>query len=174
MNVVVGFPNWIADGQIMAEELKEIGINVSINAISYAAWYSALQLGDYETSIGWTDPGPSPFFIFDGLLNSGNTAPPGKAAASNWERWSSPTSDRLLNQYASTTDPHVQQQAIDGLEKIMVEQLPAIALFNGAIYCEYSTAHFTGWSSASNPYALAFPVDPPDNEITLLHLHPVS
>ena len=68
----------------------------------------------------------------------------------------------------------MQQQAIDGLEKIMVEQVPAIALFNGAIYSQYSTAHFTGWPGASDPYALAHPVDSPDNEVTLLHLQPVG
>ena len=174
MNVVKGFTNWVNDTQIMAEELKEIGLRVSNNPISFGAWYSALQLGDYEMSVAWTNPGPLPFFIFDGLLNSTNTAPPGKIAPSNWERWSSPTSDSLLKQYASTIDPNVLRQAIDGLEKIMVEQVPAIALLNGTIYSQYSTAHFTGWPSASDPYALAHPVDFLDNEITLLHLHPVS
>jgi peptide/nickel transport system substrate-binding protein len=174
MNVVNGFTNWVNDCQIMAGELKEIGLSVSINPISFGAWYSALQLGNYDTAVAWSTPGPSPFFILDGLLNSTNTAPPGKIAPSNWERWSSPTSYSLLNQYASTTDSNVQRQAIDGLEKIMVEQVPAIALLNGAIYSEYSTAHFTGWPSSSDPYALAHPVDSPDNEITLLHLQPVS
>ena len=58
--------------------------------------------------------------------------------------------------------------------KISIHIARPIALFNGAIYCEYSTAHFTGWPSASDLYVLAFPVDSPDNEITLLHLQPVS
>jgi peptide/nickel transport system substrate-binding protein len=125
MNVVQGFTNWVTDGQIMADELKEIGLSVSINPISYGAWFSALQLGGYDTAVAWTNPGPSPFFLFDGLLNSTNTAPPDKTAPSNWEHWSSPMSDGLLKQYASTTNPNVQRQAMYGLEKIMVEQVPA-------------------------------------------------
>jgi len=34
MNVVQGFTNWVTDGQIIADELKEIGLSVSINTIS--------------------------------------------------------------------------------------------------------------------------------------------
>ena len=34
MNVVQGFTNWVTDGQIMTDELKEIDLSISINAIS--------------------------------------------------------------------------------------------------------------------------------------------
>ena len=34
MNVVQGFTNWVTDCQIIADELKEIDLSVSINTIS--------------------------------------------------------------------------------------------------------------------------------------------
>ena len=174
MNVVTGWTDWVTDCQIMASSLKAIGMNVSVNAISYNAYYSALQLGNFDSAISWTSAGPSPFFLLNGLLNSMQTAPLGQSAPTNWERWSNPTSDHLLTQYASSPDANVQAQALYGLQKIMVEQVPSIPLVYGANWNEYSTAHFTGWPSADNPYALPAPFSYPDSEITVLHLHPVG
>jgi peptide/nickel transport system substrate-binding protein len=174
INVVTGWTDWVTDCQIMASSLKQIGMDVTVNPISFNAYYSALQLGTYDAAISWTTAGPSPFFLMNALLNSTQSAPIGQTAPSNWERWSDPTSDQLLQQYATTSDPNVQKQAMYGLEKIMVEQLPAIPLTYAVNWNEYSTLHFTGWPSPSNPYALPAPFQYPDSEITVLNLTPVS
>src|SRR5207302_9261785 len=107
-------------------------MNVSVNAISFNAYYSGLQLGNYDSTISWTTAGPSPFFLLNALLNSTQTAPVGKTANTNWERWNDPATDTLLAQYANTTDSNVQSQALYGLQKIMVQQLPAIPLVYAA------------------------------------------
>jgi peptide/nickel transport system substrate-binding protein len=173
MNVVTGWTDWVTDCQIMATSLKAIGMNVSVDAISFNAYYSALQLGTFDTAISWTTAGPSPFFLFNALLNSTQTAPLGKAAPTNWERWNDPATDKLLAQYASSTNATVQNQALYGLQKIVVEQLPSIPLVYGANWNEYSTAHFTGWPGPDNPYALGAPFSYPDSEVVVLHLQPV-
>lgn len=174
MNVVTGWTDWVTDCQIMASSLKAIGMNVSVNAISYNAYYSALQLGNFDTAISWTTAGPSPFFLLNALLNSSQTAPLGQTAPTNWERWSDPTTDHLLNQYATSTNASMQTQALYGLQKIMVEQVPSIPLVYAANWNEYSTAHFTGWPSPSNPYAYPAPYTYPDSEVTVLSLKPAS
>ncbi|HLI07575.1 MAG TPA: ABC transporter substrate-binding protein [Ktedonobacteraceae bacterium] len=173
INVVTGWTDWVTDCQIIASSLKSIGMNATVNAISYNAYYSALQLGNFDTAISWTSSGPSPFFMFDALLASKYSAPIGQAAPTNWERWNDKTTDNLLNQYASSTDSNTQLQAMYGLEKIMVEQLPAIPLVYGATWNEYSTAKFTGWPSPSNPYASPAPFNYPDSEIVVLNLKAV-
>jgi peptide/nickel transport system substrate-binding protein len=173
MNVVTGWTDWVTACQIMATSLKAIGMNVSVNAVSFNAYYSALQLGTFDTAISWTTAGPSPFFLFNALLNSSQSAPPGKAAPTNWERWNDATSDKLLSQYASSTDANVQNQALYSLQKIVVEQLPSIPLVYAANWNEYRTAHFTGWPDANNPYALGAPFSYPDSEVVVLHLQPV-
>ena len=174
MNVVTGWTDWVTDCQIMASSLKAIGMNVSVNAISYNAYYSALQLGNFDTAISWTTAGPSPFFLLNALLNSSQTAPLGQTAPTNWERWSNPTTDHLLSQYATSTNASTQTQALYGLQKIMVEQVPSIPLVYAANWNEYSTAHFTGWPSASDPYAYPAPYTYPDSEVTVLSLKPAS
>jgi peptide/nickel transport system substrate-binding protein len=174
MDVVNGWTDWVTDCQIMADNLKAIGIEAKVNAVSFNAYYSALQTGSFDTAISWTNPGPTPFFLYNSMLNSANTSAIGQSAISNWERWSDPTTDSLLKQYATSTDPTVQQQAIAGLQKIMVEQLPSIPLVYGATWNEYSTTRFTGWPTASNPYASPAPFNYPDAEIVLLNLKPVA
>jgi peptide/nickel transport system substrate-binding protein len=173
LNVVTGWTDWVTDCQIMASSLKAIGMQANVNAISYNSYYTALQLGNFDTAISWTVTGPTPFFLFDGLLNSRESAPIGQTANTNWERWSSTTTDQLLSQYATSTDATVQTQAIQGIEKVMVEQVPAIPLIYGATWNEYSTAHFTGWPSTSNPYAQPAPFSYPDWEVVVLNLKPV-
>jgi peptide/nickel transport system substrate-binding protein len=174
INVVEGWTDWITDCQIMASDLKAVGINVTVNTMSQDAWYNALQMGTYSASMLWTNPGPTPYFIYDGLLRSTNTAPIGQQANSNMERWNDPTTDKLLNQFATSTDPTVQKNAIIGLQKIMVEQLPSIPLTNEPYWNEYTTTHFIGWPDASNPYAVPSNLNAPDCEIVLLNLHPVG
>ncbi len=173
INVVTGWTDWVTDCQIMQSELKAIGINVNVNAVSFNAYFTALQMGTYDSAIHWTNPGPTPYYLYNTLLNSANTAPVGKQAASNWSRWSDSNTDKLLNQYASSTDSSVQQQAINGLQKIMVEQLPVIPLVYGSTWYEYSTARFTGWPDQNNAYAVPGPFETPDAEIVVLHLQPV-
>lgn len=174
IDVVTGWTDWVTDCQIIATELKAIGINATVNALSYNAYFSALQQGNFDMAISWTNPGPTPYYLYNSMLNSANTAALGQNAASNFERWSDSTTDQLLNQYATSADPNVQKQAINGLQKIMVEQMPTIPLVFGATWNEYSTAKFTGWPSVSNPYAAPAPFDYPDSEIVVLNLKPVS
>jgi len=156
----------------MADNLKAIGIDAKVNSISFSAYFSALQMGSYDMAISWTNPGPTPFYLYNSLLNSTNSAAIGKQANSNFERWMDPTTDQYLNQYSTSTDPAVQQQALAGLEKVMVEQLPSIPLVNGATWNEYSTRNFTGWPGATNAYASPAPFDFPDAEIVALNLTP--
>ncbi len=174
LNVVNGWTDWVTDCQIMADNLKKIGIDAKVNAVSYNAYYSAMQTGSFDTAISWTNAGPTPYFLYNSMLNSTNTKPVGQTAVSNWERWSDSTTDTLLNQYATSTDQSVQQQAIANIQKIMVEQLPSIPLVYGATWNEYSTARFTGWPSANNAYASPAPFDYPDAEIVMLNLHPAA
>jgi peptide/nickel transport system substrate-binding protein len=170
IDVVTGWTDWVTACQIMADNLKTIGIDAKVNSVAFNAYFSGLQQGTFDMAISWTNPGPTAYYLYQSLLNSANTAPLGQQASSNWERWSDPTTDKFLAQYATSSDPTVQQQALSGLEKIMVEQLPSIPLVYGATWNEYSSAKFSGWPDANNPYASPAPFDFPDAEIVTLNL----
>src|SRR5262249_48382184 len=156
-DVVSDWIDWVMATQIIATHLKAAGMQVTVNPLNDNEYLSALATGTFDSAIAWTTPGPTPYYLYNALLSSSNTAPVGRAAASNWERWQDTQTDQLLAQYASSPDRTVQQQAIAGLEQIMVEQLPTIPLVEGVNWGEYSTARFIGWPDANNPYALPSP-----------------
>jgi peptide/nickel transport system substrate-binding protein len=174
INVVTGWTDWVTADQIISTNLKAIGIDARVNSISFNSYFSALQMGTFDMAISWTNPGPTPFFLYDSLLNSTNSAAIGKQANSNWERWMDPNTDKMLAQYATTTDSSLQQQALNGLQQIMVEQLPSIPLVYGATWYEYSTRNFTGWPNANNAYASPAPFDFPDAAVVALNLTPAA
>ena len=57
------------------EELKTIGINAPLDDIPNTQWQSNLELGNFQMSICYSQNGPSSFYIYNGFLNSANTAP---------------------------------------------------------------------------------------------------
>jgi peptide/nickel transport system substrate-binding protein len=173
LDVTSGWTDWITGCQIIATNLKAAGIDVKVKTLDFDAYYNALQMGDFDMGMFYTNPGPSPYFIYDSLLRTDNSAPIGQLASSNFERWEDATTDSLLKSYAQTADPAAQKAAIVGLQKIMVDQLPAIPLTNEPYWYEYSTAHFTGWPDQNNPYAVPSPFMSPDCEIVVLNLKPV-
>ncbi len=172
INVVTGWTDWVTQAQIIASNLQAIGINATANPVSFNSYFSALQMGTFDTAISWTNPGPTPFYLYNSLLNSVDSAPIGQQASSNFERWRDPNTDKLLAQYATTTDSSLQQQALNGLQQIMVQQLPSIPLVFGPTWNEYSTRNFTGWPDANNAYASPGPFDFPDAEVVILNLKP--
>jgi len=167
------YTDMITDDQIMAAELKKCGMDATVRGESVAAWTAALDDGTFQASMAFGDGGPTPYYAYYGWLDSALTAPIGKAASGDYERFDSPQADAYLSQFASTDSPSAQKAAIVGLEKIVATQLPIIPLVYGVFWDEYDTAHFTGWPTPSDPFAPGGPAAP-YNEVTILHLRPVS
>ena len=171
LDVVTGYTDWISDCQIIADNLKAIGIQVNITQAEYNTVYQNLQNGDFDMAIWSQTPGPTPYYIYYETFASSNSAPIGQAANSNFERWNDPTTDMLLNQYNTTVDQTQQLQDIRGLEKIAVEDMPVLFLMNEPYWYEYITTKYVGWPDRSNLYAEPAPYTYPDDEIILLNLH---
>ncbi len=171
ISVVAGWTDWVTASQIMAGNFKAIGADASVNVVTYNDYITALAQGDYDTAISWTNVGPTPYFLYNSLLNGSNTAPIGQKATSNWERWNDQTTNALLKQYASSPDEAIQRQALAGLQKVMVEQVPSIPLVYGAIWYEYNTSRFVGWPDKDNPYAVPAPYSAPDAAVVAMTIH---
>ncbi len=171
LNNVGGYTDWVGEVSIIAQDLKKIGINVTPANLSGNTHSSDEQLGqfqlDYESPLG----GPTPYYQFRQLLDSSNTAPIGKMASSNYERFRSKAVDRLFNQYAATTNPKVQHRIINQIQAVMLKQVPVIPVLEGVNWYEYDTSKLTGWVTKKNDYAAPAAYNFPDQAQVLLHLH---
>jgi peptide/nickel transport system substrate-binding protein len=156
-----GFTDWLQGAQTLQQQLKAVGISVTIRTPEYAAYQQALQNGSYDASIGSFGGTGSPYVDFFNTLSTKQTAPVGKPAASNFSRYSNPATDSLLDQLQRETQPSQQQTTVHALEHVMYNQVPVLALWYGGTWGEYATKSFTGWPSASNPYAPPAPYGTP-------------
>lgn len=167
------YTDFITDDQIMAQELKQIGMNVTVNGTSVQKWTTDLGTGNFQSIAHWGNGGTSPYYLYDNWLDTNLTAPVGKTATGDYERYYNSAAEADLKSFASTTNSATQLADIVSMEKIVATQLPVIPIFYGVAWFEYNTSKFTGWPSPSNPYAPGEPTNPFD-EITILHLKPVG
>ena len=163
IQVVSGWTDWDMDCQLIANELKQIGIKVQVNEEQFGTYFANLTAHKFQLAISWVNTGPTPYYMFQQML-----APKG---GWNLEQWSNATTTNALNAFAKTTVLAQQKKNMYVLERAMVNQLPTIPLVYGANWYEYNTAHVTGWPTAQNPYVNPAPYAAPANAIVLMHLH---
>lgn len=167
------YADFMTDAQVAAQQLKAVGIKVTVNGVSVQKYTADVANGTFDAAIHTGVSGPTPYYQYNYWLNSKFSAPAGKPATSNFSRWNDPATDKLLNDYASTNDPKAQAAAIDGIAQTMATKLPVIPLLYGAAWAQMNTKKFTGYPTAANPYMLGWPVSP-SSEYTVLQLKPAS
>lgn len=184
VDVVNGWSDWDQDVQFIVNDLNAAGIKATLKSDSgFTPYYTAITTGAYDAAISWTDAGPTPYYPYRDMLstaNAGNPTTNKASVGSNFEDWTVANSggvatqtDRLLAQYKASPDGSAaQMQAIQGIEDIMVNQLPVIPLTVNVYWYEYRTAHWQGWPDASNPYDVGAPYQMPDAANVILHLKP--
>ncbi len=164
--------DWVAIANIMKANLQAAGIDGEVNAIGDSAFFTDRGTGSFSAMITGFFGGASPFYQYNSHLNSANDA--ATSGGQNWGHYHNPQLDSLLKAYAQTSDVTQQNALISQMEDIFYQQMPVIPLLDAANWFEYSTRHYTGWPSASNPYALGPTYDAPGNEQVVLHLVPVN
>jgi peptide/nickel transport system substrate-binding protein len=160
----------VAALQVVSQELSQVGINLTVENLSGTDYGAKLYDGNFQLAYGYEAGGPSPYYEFRQWLYSPASAPIGQPAATNWERYSDKATDELIGSYATSTNPATQHQILDQLENVLLQDVPLIPVTEQADWDEYSTAQFTGWPSASDPYAQPYAWVTPDWEVVLLHL----
>lgn len=167
------YTDYITDDQIVAQELKSVGMDVTVQGVSVQKFGADVNDGTFQMVNRYSTVGPTPYYMYDQFLDDSITAPIGKNATGDFERFYSPQAQALLTQYGSTLNAQTQLNDIVGMEKIIATQLPIIPMIYSVAWFDYSSAKFTGWPSPSNPYDVGQPEGPFD-EYTILHLKPVS
>src|SRR6266571_955898 len=164
---------WMKNGQLIATQLNTLGFEVSFDGVQATQWYIDYPNGHFDAMIHWGAQGPNPYFYFQNWLDNTLSAPIGKTAGGDWERFTSPQAQAALSQFEGTNDTATQQQALNTLQGILSTQAPVIPLLYGAAWYEYNTKNYTGWPTSSNQYMNPVP-NAPYLEYTLLHLTPAS
>jgi ABC-type transport system substrate-binding protein len=170
----VPYSDYYTDAGLVAHQLNALGFDVTVDGIGNpTVWAGDVANGTFDTTIHWSNQGPTPFVFYDGWMDSTLSAPVGKPATGDFGRFNDPAAQSAIAQYEGSSSSTVQVQAISKLANIMASQVPVVPLLYGGAWAEYSTRNYTGWPTASNPYMAPVP-NTPYLEYTVLHLKPKS
>jgi peptide/nickel transport system substrate-binding protein len=171
VQVVNGWTDWVTSVQIMSQNFQDIGLNSTIDVLDFGVWLNNLQSGSYDTSIGWSGNGNTPYDFYRQVLYSPLIGADGLANAELWGRWTSEESDKLIEAFVATADPAEQRTISDQLQMIYVENVPAIPLFPGPTWYEWTTHRFTGFPTQEDYYAQGSPWSDANRPIVLTRIH---
>lgn len=157
INVVSGWSDWVSAVNIIAQNLKAVGIDASVKTYDFSAWFDRVQKGEFTASIGWSSGGATPFNYYRGQMSELSLVPVGEAAGENWHRFVNEQADELLAQFVSTSDPAEQQELATQLQEAFAETAPAVPLFPGPMWYEYNTTDFTDFPTEEDPYVVGSP-----------------
>jgi peptide/nickel transport system substrate-binding protein len=134
-----------------------------------------LAAGTFQTAIHWGAGGSNPFTQFQNWLDySTFVAPSPTNASADFGRYQNAAAQTALTTLETTNPADVSavKSATQALDNIMTTEVPVAPLLYGADWNVYSTAKFTGWVTAKNPYMDPSPSDP-ELPYILMHLKKV-
>ncbi len=176
LSVPSGWTDYVLDCQIIQQDLQALGIATTVKLMDLNSWTERQNKGDFSAILQAPPNGTTPYYYFNSYMSSQSYVPTGQDASLkgfNLERWTSPAADKLLTQYQQSTDAATQHAAIDGLERIQLDQMPWIPLMNSPYFYNYNTLRFTGWPGKGNDYALGAPWQYPDNTKIMATVAPI-
>ncbi|MGJ8454484.1 ABC transporter substrate-binding protein [Pseudothermotoga sp. U03pept] len=155
ISVPYGWTDWMMMCEMIAKNLKNIGIDVVTEFPDYSVWADRMTKGTFDLIISWS-VGPSfdhPFNIYRFVLDKRLSAPVGEVTwAGDWERYDNDEIAELLDKTVSTLDPEVRKNAYFRIQEIIYRDMPSVPAFFTAHWYEYSTKYWINWPNQDNPF----------------------
>lgn len=172
--VVSGWSDWVRAAQLIAGDLNRAGLPTAVRTLEFGTWFSRVQQGDFDLTVGWSAEGATPYDLMRGLLEPSLVKPKGEFAVQNWHRFGDAQAAQLLDQFAKEAQPQRRLELMQQVEQRFTATLPAIPLFPNPSWALFSSARYTGFPSKENPYAGGSPNALPEAALVLLALEPAE
>jgi peptide/nickel transport system substrate-binding protein len=168
IKTISGYTDWDSSVQVIQQELKAAGIEISNVLDEDSGTYTTdLQGGNFQLAYGEETGGPMPYYELRQMLLGSNIG------STNYSRYKSADTDTLFNSFASSS-PADQMTIIHKIETIMANDVPVIPVVCGVDWYQYDTTNIGGWPTPDDPYAAPAVWSLPDNGVVLTHLYPTK
>ncbi|OQY10959.1 MAG: peptide ABC transporter substrate-binding protein [Marinitoga sp. 4572_148] len=154
ISVPYGWTDWMMMCEMIAKNLRSIGIDVQTEFPDFSVWADRMTKGTFDLIISWSVGAgfDHPYNIYRFVLDPRLSKPVGEVTwAGDWERYQNPEVVELLDKTVSTLDPEERKQAYFRLQKLVYRDLPSIPIFYNAHWYEYSTKYWKNWPNENNP-----------------------
>ena len=172
--VVSGWSDWVRAAQLIAGDLNRAGLPAAVRTLEFGTWFSRVQQGDFDLTVGWSAEGATPYDLMRGLMEPSLVKPKGDFAVQNWHRYGDERAAELLGAFAREADAQARQALMREVESRFSEVLPALPLFPNPSWALFNSSRYRGFPSKTNPYAGGSPNALPEAALVLLALEPVE
>ncbi|WP_061015112.1 ABC transporter substrate-binding protein [Microbacterium sp. CCH5-D1] len=160
LSVPSGWSDWNTAQELIAEDVKDsIGAEVKIDMPDWGGWADPRDNGTFSAIIHWLEDSGTAYGLYTSTMDPRWISPEGKAGF-NFGRFDDPEATAALNTYANASSDEERTTAIDTLQTIFSEQVPAIPLGAHPLLGEFNTRNYVGWPSEDDTYASADPTQP--------------
>jgi len=160
LSVPQGWNDYVTGISLIADSVKALGVEATVDTPDQDTWWKAKQEGDFQAVLHWTDDSATPYDLYSDQMDGRFLKPIGESADFNFGRFDNADATAALADYASTTDDAERTAALDEIEKIYVDQVPAMPIGTRPSIAEYNTTNYVGWPNEDDPYVPADPTKP--------------
>jgi len=170
------YTDYAQDDALVAQELREAGIDATFVGQSTDAWNSDVADGNFQLTSHWSNGGLTPYNMYDGWLDSSLAT--GNAATGDFERLNDPAINAELATLAGAPTTATQAAALAPIAKYVAANLPIIPTTTASEWFEYNSQNYSGWPTQQDPYETGQPSGTNNgpgsgtDEVVILHLVP--
>jgi peptide/nickel transport system substrate-binding protein len=105
-------------GEVVQQQLKQIGINMQIKQVDVSVWFDHFSKGTYEITSAYQERTIDPDNFYSLVLKTG--------APINATQYANPAFDKLIDQAARETDEATRKTLYAQLRQIVFDDVPLI------------------------------------------------
>lgn len=148
-----GSSDWVSVGNVISQNLAELGVTVTVAARDWAEIVAGYENGTFDSGIVWSAGSPTPYQYYRGVMSTETVKAVGEQTYDNYHRFGDERADELLAEFAASPDEADQVRLMNELQALFNELAPTAPLFTGPEWGAANTTRFTGWPTPDDSYA---------------------
>lgn len=168
-----GWTDWNAGASIAAEGLQKAGIDATAKAIDLAIYVDSWKNNDHDVMYGGYGLSADPYQFYFNTI--------GNQASIHSNLWWSVAMTNLANDEMTALIDKMPlakdaelKASTSKIEQYFANNMINIPIFFNGNWFNYTTTHFTGWATASNPFCNPANVNHDGKLLQLMSLKPVT
>ncbi|MEM2203457.1 MAG: ABC transporter substrate-binding protein [Sulfolobales archaeon] len=125
--------------EIIADSLAKIpkgGIKAEVRIVEWATAWALIRGGQVDTWLLGSGPGYDISWLQTRFHSKGSA---------NWNRYSNPEVDKLIDQLVAELDPNKRRELAWKIQEILADEVPAVNLYYRKFVAPYRVDAFEGW-----------------------------
>lgn len=160
LSVPQGWSDYVTGISLIADSAAQLGIDAKVDTPDSDTWWAMKSQGDFQAILHWTDTGATPYDLYSDMMDGRWLVGEGEDADYNFGRYDNAEATEALNTYATATDDDARAEALAQVQKIFVDDVPAIPVGTRPFIGQYNTRNYIGWPGEDDPYANPDPTQP--------------